>query len=88
MSLVGRRNAAAATALALEVSVVEKLAPSPRAHSTKRPDSSTTDTLIGVPNSLAFACAALTAFSAISNVISIIVLPPLQSCDPAVGGYR
>src|SRR6266700_4211477 len=70
ISLVGRRNAAAATALAREVSGVKNPAPSPRADKTKRPASSTTVAVIGVPSSRAFACAALTAFSAISSVSS------------------
>jgi hypothetical protein len=55
-----------------EVSGVRNPVPSPRAHSTSRPASSTTVTVIGVPSSFALACAALTAFSAISSVISII----------------
>src|SRR5215475_14395858 len=74
MSLVGRLNAAAATALPREVSGVKNPVPSPRADKTKRPASSTTVAVIGVPSSLAFACAALTAFSAISSVSPAIPL--------------
>src|SRR5688572_11460676 len=72
ISLVGRRKAAAATALPREVSGVKNPAPSPRADKTRRPASSTTVTVIGVPCSRAFACAAFSAFSAISSVNAAI----------------
>src|SRR6185295_19141658 len=71
-SVVERLNAAAATALAFDVSGVKNPVPSPRAHTTSRPPSSTTLTVIGEPSSLAFACAARTACSASSSVISTI----------------
>src|SRR4030095_5941303 len=69
-SVVERLNAAAATALAFDVSGVKNPVPSPRAHSTSRPPSSTTVTVIGEPISLARACSARTACSASSSVIS------------------
>src|SRR3954469_19822628 len=69
---VGLRKAAAATALARDVSGVKKPVPSARAQSTSRPASSTTLTVIGAPISRAFACAARKARSAISRVISIM----------------
>ena len=71
-SVVDLRKAAAATALAFEVSGVKKPVPSPREHSTRRPASSTTVTVIGVPRARAFSCAARTARSAITSVSSII----------------
>src|SRR5262245_46657476 len=74
MSLVGRLNAAAATALPREVSGVKNPVPSPREDKTKRPASSTTVAVIGVPSSLAFSVAALTALSAISSVSSAMPL--------------
>jgi hypothetical protein len=52
----------------------ENPVPSPRADKTKRPASSTTVADIGVPSSRAFACAALTAFSAISSLSSAMSL--------------
>jgi len=64
--------AAAAMALARDVSVLKKPVPSPRAASTSRPASSTTVTLMGEFRALAFPCAARRAFSAISSVISIM----------------
>ena len=66
-------NVAAATALAREVSVLKNPVPSPRALSTSRPDSSTTVTVIGALSARAFACAAFTAVSASSSVMSTIV---------------
>src|SRR5206468_4301605 len=54
-SAVLRRNAAAAVALAREVSGVRKPVPSPRALSTRRPASSTTVTVIGEPRAFALA---------------------------------
>src|SRR3989441_5714877 len=75
-SAVLRRNAAAAVALAREVSGLKKPVPSPRALRTRRPASSTTVTVIGARRARAFAWAALTAVSAISSVMSIIVLSP------------
>jgi hypothetical protein len=70
--VVALRKAAAATALAREVSGVKKPVPSPRAHNTRRPASSTTVTVMGVPSARALAWAAFTAVSAISSVISIM----------------
>src|SRR5207245_258728 len=68
----GFLKAAAAMALARDVSVLKKPVPSPRAESTSRPASSTTVTLMGELRALAFPCAARRAFSAISSVISIM----------------
>jgi hypothetical protein len=89
ISLVGRLNAAAATALAREVSGVKNPVPSPRADKTKRPASSTTVAVIGVPSSRAFACAALTAFSAISSVSeAMLISTPFQVRDRASTSRR
>jgi len=74
-SAVLRRNAAAAVALARDVSGVRKPVPSPRALSTRRPASSTTVTVIGAPSALALAWAALSAVSATASVRSIMRSP-------------
>src|SRR2546427_5161579 len=66
-SAVLRRNAAAAVALARDVSGVRKPVPSPRALRTRRPASSTTVTVIGEPSAFALPCAAFTAASAIGE---------------------
>src|SRR6266496_3764897 len=71
-SLFDRLKAAAAIALARDVSGVKKPVPSPRALSTSRPASSTTVTVIGDPSALAFSCAARTAVSATWSVNWII----------------
>src|ERR1700682_6514176 len=71
-SAVLRRNAAAAVALARDVSGVKNPVPSPRALSTSRPASSTTVTVIGDPSAFAFSCAARTAVSASWSVNWII----------------
>jgi hypothetical protein len=72
-------------ALARDVSGVKKPVPSPRAHSTSRPASSTTVTVMGVPRARAFSRATRTARSAMSSVISIICAAFLASIrrDPA-----
>ncbi len=79
--MVGRRNAAAATAFAREVSGVKNPVPSPRAESTSRPASSTTVIVIGEPMALALACAARSTFSASSSVMSIIGSPFPRNAD-------
>src|SRR5204863_5148610 len=71
-SAVLRRNAAAAVALARDVSGVRKPVPSPRALRTRRPASSTTVTVIGEPSAFALPCAAFSAASAIASVRSIM----------------
>ncbi len=76
------RKFAAASALAREVSGVKKPVPSPRAHSTRRPASSTTVTVIGVPRARAFSRAARAARSAMSSVSSIISATFLASHHP------
>jgi hypothetical protein len=75
-AFVERRRAADAVAFPREVSVVKNPQPLPRTAITRRPDSSTTLTVILAPNSLALTCAALNAFSASSAVISIMTIPP------------
>src|SRR6185503_7612383 len=69
---VEARKLAAAVALAREVSGLRKLVPSPRAERTRRPASSTTVTVMGVPSAFALSWAARTARSAIASVISIM----------------
>src|SRR5262249_43930376 len=74
MSLVGRLNAAAATALPREVAGVKNPSPSPRPAKRTPPASPTAVAAFGVPGPLPLACAALTAFPATSSVSSAMSL--------------